>query len=147
MLFISWFHFESQTSCRETPDTRLLKTETRLYTVSDTHFRNMLNGDFPARFWLTPILTNLNGNNRGCGGGGGGGFKSSSNLGTSCFFLDFGTSYIACLMDLWFLIYTNIGMMVHPNFGVVNVNPWNTDPFKFSCLNSLLVHKQQHLYC
>ena len=26
------------------------------------HFRNMLNGDFPARLWITPIMTNLNGN-------------------------------------------------------------------------------------
>ena len=31
------------------------------------HFRNMLNGDFPAWLWLTPILTNLNGNMEGGG--------------------------------------------------------------------------------
>ena len=82
MLFISWFHFESQTTCHKAPDTRLLKTETRVHhqkvlwttlsaccklhrfshTIYMWHSRNMLNGDIPPRLWLTPILENLNGN-------------------------------------------------------------------------------------
>ena len=52
-------------------------------------------------------------------------------------------------IDTWLhcSVSKNTCMMVHPNFGIVNVKRWNTDPFKFSCLNSLLVCKQLHLYC
>ena len=76
-LYISWFHFESQTTGKKAPDTRLFKTETRihnqkvlwttlsacckLYRFSHIiymwHFWNRLNGDFPARVRLTPILS------------------------------------------------------------------------------------------
>ena len=71
------------------------------HTIYMWHFWNVLNGDFPARLWLTPILTNLNWN---MGAGvilvlhkmltfsrtlglilGFRGFKSSSNNGNSFF--------------------------------------------------------------